>query len=433
MNIQQPAINGGGPGSTGIDYAHLIQNDRIHASLYTDPAIFQEEMERVFYRSWVFVGHESEIPNPGDYVRRTIGLEQVVLLRNRQGEARVLSNRCIHRGNMICSHERGHAGNFTLKCDYHGWTYSLDGNLVGVPYPGGFKKDKSSLGLRRPARVESYRGFVFATFNPESVTLEQHLGRGKELIDRAVGMSPVQRLRLDAGWVKQHFTANWKMLPENETDGYHVNFVHASFARAINSQYDAATMVSEKELVSETKDWGGGHTELYFSPTYRKPFEWFGVNPDRVADYTAQMVAAYGQERAEQILLKGPPHAVIFPNLFLGEMNIVMFQPISANECVQWHTPMLLEGVPDSFNQRIIRQSEAALGPSAFLLADDGVISERQQIAMQANGGWLDLSRGLNRERTEDGIVLGHITDETTNRGFWKHYRKIMTASGDAA
>ena len=141
------------------------------------------------------------------------------------------------------------------------------------------------------------------------------------------------------------------------------------------------------------------------------------------------MKAAYGEEKGDNILRDGPPHATIFPNLFLGEMNIVIFLPISAHECVQWHTPMLLEGAPDEVNQRIIRNSEAAMGPSAFLLADDSVISERQQIALRDRADWLDVSRGLNREHVDEmGVVVGHVSDECTNRGFWQHYKKVMTA-----
>ena len=140
------------------------------------------------------------------------------------------------------------------------------------------------------------------------------------------------------------------------------------------------------------------------------------------------MLAAYGEEKGNRILRNGPPHAVIFPNLFLGEMNIVIFQPVSASEAVQWHTPLLLEDVPDSINSRIIRNSEAAMGPSAFLLADDSVISERQQMALRDRADWLDISRGLNRERIDElGVIVGHVTDEGTNRGFWQQYRKVMT------
>jgi phenylpropionate dioxygenase-like ring-hydroxylating dioxygenase large terminal subunit len=406
-----------------IDYARLIDRDRIHGSLYTSEAVFRDEMDKIFSRGWVFVGHESEIPNPGDYIARNLGLEPAILLRNREGEVRVFSNRCMHRGNKLCIREKGSAK--ALTCDYHGWTFSLNGDLVGVPYPGGFEKDKALFGLNRPAKVESYQGFVFTTFNPESISLDEHLGHAKALIDRAVSMSPNGKIDLKAGWVKQHYSANWKMLPENDTDGYHANHVHSSFLRVFRSQYDAINH-KEEERLSRIIDWGQGHTAIDASTAYQRPYEWLGVTEDRVADYTKLMVAAYGEEKARRITTDGPPHAVVFPNLFLGELNIVIFQPISANEAVQWHTPMLLDGVPDSFNSRIIRQSEAAMGPSAFLLADDSVISERQQIALSGHSGWLDLSRGLNREREEEGVIMSHISDETTNRGFWRHYLKVM-------
>lgn len=407
--------------------ASLIETDRIHGRLYTDDAIFEQEMKTIFYEGWVFVGHDSEVTSAGDYVRRTLGREEVLLVRQRDGGVRVLSNRCAHRGNMLCIEKHGREKYFT--CTYHGWVYDLAGNLKDVPYPGGFKKDKKELGLK-VLRSESYRGFVFATFNAEAPPLMQHLGRAKTLIDRSCDMSPTGRIKLTAGWAKQRFEANWKMLPENDTDGYHVNDVHASFAQVIQSQYDNAAIASEESLLSETKDWGNGHTELYFSPTYKRNLEWLNTSADRYPAYQAAMKDFHGEAKAAEILRNGPPHAAIFPNLFLGEMNIVIFQPISAHECVQWHTPMLLEGAPDDMNARIIRNSEGALGPSAFLLADDSVISERQQIALRDRADWMDLSRGLERERVDEmGVRVSHVSDETTNRGFWQHYKKVMTAA----
>jgi hypothetical protein len=108
-------------------------------------------------------------------------------------------------------------------------------------------------------------------------------------------------------------------------------------------------------------------------------------------------------------------------------MNIVRFEPVAPGVCLHIHTPMYLEGVDDDVNQRILRQSEGALGPTAFLLADDSVIAERTQMALAGKGGWLDLSRGAEREVTDDnGVVVGHLTDETSNRGFWRHYKKVM-------
>lgn len=411
-------------GHRGVDYESLIFKDRIHGSLYTSDLIFNDEMDKIFRRGWVYVGHDSEIPNPGDYLARTIGLEAVVMVRTRNDVIRVFSNRCTHRGNKVCRVDKGNAKTFV--CNYHGWTFSDEGKLLGVPYPGGFDKPAGDFSLDGPARVETYRGFVFATFNPCAIEFEDYLGNGARLIDQAVSLSPTGKIRLDAGWVKQDFQANWKMLPENDTDGYHANFVHASFLRVFRSQYDAL-LEKEESRLSTVKDWGGGHAAIDASPMYKKPFEWLGTSEERLHDYVELMNGAYGASAREK-LIAGPPHAIIFPNLFLAEMNVVMFQPISAGRSVQWHTPMLLDGVPDHLNTRFIRQSEGAMGPSAFLLADDAVISERQQLALQGRSGWLDLSRGMNREQAKDGVITSHISDETPNRAFWQHYKKVMQA-----
>ena len=174
------------------------------------------------------------------------------------------------------------------------------------------------------------------------------------------------------------------------------------------------------------RDWGNGHTEIDFADGYTKPLEWLGTSPEKAADYVAAMEKSYGKERATELMRLGPPHACIWPNLFLAEMNIVIFQPLAVNKSVQWHTPMLLEGAP-SLDFRLLRQSEGALGPASFLVADDASIAERAQQALEAGDPWCDLSRGLNREETDArGVRTSHMTDETSNRGFWQHYLHVM-------
>src|SRR5262245_871250 len=146
-----------------IRYDELVEETRIHSSLYTEPRIFDDEMERIFHRGWVFVGHESEIPRPGDFVTRRMGTQPVILVRGRDGAVSVLLNRCAQRGTMVCAAARGNAR--TFACPYHGWTYDVGGELIGVPYPGGYGGafDKSAHGLPRAPRVSSHRGFVFAS------------------------------------------------------------------------------------------------------------------------------------------------------------------------------------------------------------------------------------------------------------------------------
>lgn len=109
-----------GTARTGIDYDALVKDDRIHGRVYTDQAIFEEEVDKIFSRGWVYVGHASELPNPGDFRLRLIGRQSVIMVRDDDGQVRLLMNRCTHRANAVCQVERGNAQRF--RCAYHGWT-----------------------------------------------------------------------------------------------------------------------------------------------------------------------------------------------------------------------------------------------------------------------------------------------------------------------
>jgi phenylpropionate dioxygenase-like ring-hydroxylating dioxygenase large terminal subunit len=410
-----------------IDYKALVEDDRIHASLYTDARIFADEMERIFHRGWVFVGHASEIPRPGDYVTRRIGAQPVIMVRGREGEVAVLVNRCRHRGTMLCPAERGRAR--TFACPYHGWTYDIDGALLGVPYPGGYAAlDRSEYGLEAAARVSSYRGFVFASFAATGITLLEHLGAATRLIDRSCDLSPTGEIELTAGWVKHRCAANWKALPENDSDGYHLGFVHLALFKTVRMQYQRV-VGDEKAIRAVVRDWGHGHMEIDWSPGYQGPFEWFGgASGPVVADFVAALERRDGPELARQRIMQGPAHALIFPNLFLGETNIAIVEPVDVEECVHWHTPMFWAGVPQ-FNGRLLRMAEAGMGPASFLMPEDLIVAARNQQGLRARTPeWLLLSRGLNREYVDDqGRAVSHVTDETTNRALWRHYRAVMT------
>jgi phenylpropionate dioxygenase-like ring-hydroxylating dioxygenase large terminal subunit len=410
-----------------VDYKALVQDDRIHGSLYTDPRIFADEMERIFRRGWVFVGHDSEIPNPGDFVTRTLGGEPVIMVRDGNGSVLVLVNRCRHRGTLVCAAERGSARTFT--CPYHGWSYDLGGALIGVPYPGGYGAfDKSVNGLLRLPRVADYRGFVFASFTAAGPPLAEHLGRATALIDRSCDLSPPGRIELSAGWVKHRCAANWKMLPENDSDGYHLGFVHAALFKTVRTQYQRV-VGDERAIKAVIRDWGLGHIEIDWSPGYEMPFEWLGdASSAAVADYVAAIERRDGAETARRRFLEGPAHALIFPNLFLGETNVAIVEPVSVDECVHWHTPMFLAGAPQ-FNGRLLRMAEAGMGPASFLMPEDLLVARHNQQGLQARSvEWLLLGRGLDRERLdEQGRAVSHVTDETTNRGLWRHYRALMT------
>lgn len=418
--------------------ADRIEPARVHGSLYVDPGVFALEMDRIFRQGWVFVGHESEIPEPGDWVTRRIGLEPVILVRSLDGTVRVLANRCAHRGAMLCQAEKGNSRAF--RCAYHAWTFGLDGSLAAVPHPGGFERDKADLGLDRPGAVEAYRGFVFANLSGTAGALSGHLGAGAALIDRLSDLSPTGSIRLDAGWIGHRIESNWKMWPESDNDGYHLDFVHASMLRsAPDSYYEQAVVGGESANASRAVDHGDGHAELDMRPSYSAPLQWLGSTPEKAAGYCAALKARLGA-RAEQVLWEGPPHAMIFPNLFLGELNIGVVEPVAPGLTVQRHTAVQFDGVDEAFNRRLLRQSEAALGPASFIVPDDATVAERMQAAMQgarpggngatAGHAWIDLSRGLKREqRGADGERIGHISDEVTNRAFWRRYRQVMDSA----
>jgi phenylpropionate dioxygenase-like ring-hydroxylating dioxygenase large terminal subunit len=416
-----------------VEYGRLIEDRRVHGSLYTDRQVFADEIDRIFRRGWIFVGHESEIPKTGDWVTRRLGGEPVIMLRAAEGSVHVLANRCAHRGTLLCWQDRG-SGRKSFQCSYHGWVFGLDGKLRSLPGRSGFERPAGALDLARPGQVDAYRGFVFANQSGDAGPLENHLGPGgRMLIDRAVELSPVGRLALGAGWIGQRVASNWKMWPESDNDGYHLAIAHASLQKAVpGTQYEAALFSPELDNTSQARDHGRGHVELELRCGYDRELAWLGTTRDKVRDYAAALERAYGKEAADRILWDGPPHALIFPNLFLGEMNLAVIEPVGPDETIHYHTPLLLDGVDAAFNDRVLRQSEAAMGPASFFLPDDAVIAERMQQGLQvARGsanGWIDLSRGAGRERRDAMGRVGHVSDETTNRGFWRHYRSVMTA-----
>jgi fatty-acyl-CoA synthase len=411
-----------------VAWDELIEHDRVHGSLYTDPAIFAAELERIWYRTWVYVGHASEVPEPNDYVLKSIGPQSVIMSRDKQGQIHLLLNRCSHRANLVCDAERGNSSAF--RCPYHGWTFANTGKLLGYPFNSGYDGTalKAELGLGRVPRVDEYRGFVFGSFAEDGPSLREHLGSVSEVLDRLASLAPEGQIELSTGWLKHRVRANWKMVVENETDGYHPQFVHASIFSV--AQSGIGELYGEKST-AVTRDLGGGHTENDLRPEFRRigePLAWFGTTPERLPDYVAQMEAAHGED-ARQIMIDGSPHVMIFPNLFIAEIQLFVIQPLSVDETVQHVTALQFKGAPD-MNRRMLQQTIGSVGPAGLLLADDSEMYERNQRGVQARRPeWLVLKRGLHRERRdENGHLVGDATDEVSQRAIWRQYRALMEA-----
>jgi phenylpropionate dioxygenase-like ring-hydroxylating dioxygenase large terminal subunit len=414
------------PAAHAWQWDKLIRPDRVHGSLYTDEAIFQTELQKIWHRTWVYVGHASETPKANDFVMKSIGPEPIIMTRDRDGQIHLLHNRCPHRGNRVCVSEKGNARSFT--CPYHGWTFSNNGQLRGYPFPSGYEGvNRDELGLGRVGRVASYKGFVFGSFAAEGPTLEEHLGAAKDSIDLLVMNSPEGEVEITAGFLKHKVKSNWKFVMENETDGYHPSFVHASIFEVAKSGIGS---LYSSESTAVTRYFGNGHSENDLRPEFRRigtPLGWFGTSADRLPDYVSRMQAAYGPQKANEIMINGTPHVMIFPNLFVAEIQLFVLQPLAANETVQHVTALQFKGAPD-LNRRMRQQTMGSVGPAGLLLADDAEMYERTQLGVQAsNPEWLYLGRGKHRERTDhNGHLIGDATDETPSRGMWRHYRSLM-------
>ncbi len=205
-----------------------LPEGEIPAAIFNDPEIFELEQERVFATSWVYLAHESEIPNPGDYVLRYVVDNPFIVVRDEERRVRALLNVCRHRGMQVCRSEMGNASHF--RCPYHGWTYRNDGTLTGVPSQKaayGDRLDKSRLGLEQ-IRVEEYNGMIFGTMDPEAPPLEEWLGDIRWYLDLITRRSPegLEVVGAPQRWVVD---VNWKLASENFVgDSYHTLMTHRS-------------------------------------------------------------------------------------------------------------------------------------------------------------------------------------------------------------
>lgn len=412
-----------------MGYEQLVRKDRVHGSLYTDPQIYADEIERIWRRDWVAIGHESEVPAAGDFVQKKLAGESLIMVRGKDDKVRLFLNRCPHRGNRVCEKEHGNARAFT--CPYHAWTFNNQGELQGYPNKTGYSQelDKAEFGLAQVPRVDTYQGFVFASLAAEGKSLVEHLGRAASELDRLASYSPEGRIEINSGWLSQVTRANWKVVIENEVDGYHVRATHSSI---LSSATSPLSQLYVEHSGSVVRDLGNGHTEMCHRETYRKGDKqlfWLGAKPDALPNYREQLAKVRG-DKAPELLVDGPPHLVVWPNLFIGEIFVLFVEPTGVDSCIQHQAPITFVGAPD-LNEMILRQFVGLAGPAGFFISDDAEIYERNQRGLAVSEPqWLYLGRGLDREKMEEqGSVSSDITDETTQRAIWTHYLELMATA----
>ena len=418
-----------------LELEELVQETRVHRSIYLEQEIFDLEMERIFESNWVFVGHESEIAESGDYKTITIGTQPAIVTRDENGDIHVLMNRCMHRGSTVCQEHRGNTHAF--RCWYHGWTYNNKGELIGVPYADGYGSsfDKRKFSLIKAARVESYRGVLFASLNPDVEPLAEYLGNAKYYIDLFMDLSPEGEVEARSGTHKYGYDGNWKFQMENGVDGYHPNFVHQGFFEIQGKELGRRTMrLFTGNSECESKDLGNGHAILDMAPKRHagnRPSSNLlrGATSQASTDaYLSSMIRRYGEERTAEIFAASNINLAIFPNLLIIGIQFRMTIPVSAKRTDVHLLPTTLKGVPDEINVARLRAHEAFYGSAGGGAPDDVEMFNRCSDGLRVKGAeWLELSRGIEREREDrDGIIVGHITDETPQRAFYRRWRALM-------
>jgi len=390
----------------------LIEPGRVHRDVYTDPELFELEMERIFGRAWIFVGHDSQIPNPGDYITTEIGRQPVILIRHKDGSARVLLNRCSHRGAKVLNDASGNAK--SLICLYHGWSFGTDGACLGVTMPEGCAADFNTkdFGLSTAARTGTYRGFIFASLSEKGPSFEEFLGPMTANIDDLVDRAPDGEILLDAGMHRYFFRGNWKLQVENVLDSYHVPFSHASTVNKKGEQFSrregdkgGAQVVDEKKKTSDA--WKGRRSYVvefghgWTSNTELKDKE--RSSPAWNA-YKDALAAKVGAERMEEILTPEFHNTLLYPNISIMGLNIHVrvIKPIAVDLTEVNVYPIRLKGAPDEMNFGNIRLLNVTHSAASFVQTDDLEAFRRTQEGLRSTqSDWVDISRGMGEEQTD--------------------------------
>jgi phenylpropionate dioxygenase-like ring-hydroxylating dioxygenase large terminal subunit len=427
------------------DWDALVQEDRVHRLLYTDPGIFREEMIKVFGAVWVYLAHESQIPGNDDFVTTHLGLRPIIVVRDGAGTIRALYNRCTHRGATVCRSERGSAKAF--QCPYHGWTYLNSGKLQGVPWPDGYACDfrDAKFNLAQVPRVESYRGFIFGTLNADAPPLGEYLGPVTEPIDEWLDRHPGGRVALrEANRIK--YRGNWKLAYDNSCDGYHVVFSHRSLLEMENRLEDDPNkgMSFYRSRPDEAPMYmayfGHGHHFKDKRPNVPKHpgalWEIEGAHPgmEHYEDKIRRRLGA-AAPRALDLASSEPVNINVFPNLLILGNHVQVIRPRAVDETdLVWYGTAVVDeqgalgGAVDDVNALRLRTQESF--PN-FGEVDDAANFEEIQRGLDAlEDEWVYMHRGLGvpgRVKTDErGVIRAPATDEAFMREYIKEWKRLM-------
>lgn len=368
---------------------------RCRRDIFTDPDLFELEMTHIFESNWVYLAHESQIPEVNDYFTTYIGRQPVVITRGKDGALNAVINACAHRGAMLCRRKHGNKGSFT--CPFHGWTFSNTGKLLKVKdaktteYPPQFGEN-GSHDLKKVARFESYKGFLFGSLNPDVASLADHLGETRIIIDQIVDQAPdgLEVLRGNSSYI---YDGNWKLQMENGCDGYHVSSVHWNYAATVGRRKQEGTKAVDangwSKSVGGVYGFDNGHILLWTNT----------MNPEvrPVYAHRDELKQRLGEERAD-FIVRQTRNLCLYPNVYLMDQfstQIRVTRPISVDKTEITIYCFAPKGESAKERATRIRQYEDFFNVSGMGTADDLEEFRACQTAYAGTAAlWNDLSRG---------------------------------------
>lgn len=410
-----------------IDMQSLVDENLawVARKAFRDPEIYDQELERVFKRCWLFLGHESQIRAKGDFFTTYMAEDSVIVTRGDANAIHAFLNTCRHRGMRVCRADRGNTRHFS--CPYHAWTYDVTGALIGVPREeAGYynELDKSLFPLVAVPRVETYKGLIFGNFDSNAVSLDEYLGDMKFymdlVLDRRAGGT-----ELIPGIHKWAMRTNWKLGCDNNAgDWYHVPVSHGSVARLSDAPYPFADDDRRLQICAEP-----GHTLLVFDDEPIAPSQ-----EGEVAAYRRQIEQEMGERLGERRRNLRFVAGNVFPNLgwIPGNFTIRQYHPRGPGNIEVWSYCIVDADAPPEVKDAMKRNYTNSFGPSGLLEQDDG--ENWSGCAQGATRGKVagslrfNYHMGMGHEWTDNSLPgqIGRCNAEVVQRGFYRRWRMEM-------
>ena len=361
----------------GRTIAKLVDHEQglVSRRIFSDPDVYQLELEQIFARCWLYLGHESQLPNPGDYINVFMGEEPVLVVRNRQGKLNAFINSCRHRGNRVCRADAGNTASFL--CTYHGWTYDIDGKLIGVPghqelYHG--ELNRGQWGLPQVAQVASYKGLICGTFDPDAPSLDEYLGDMRWGLDLLLDQGDMVVM---PGIIRWQMDVNWKFAADNAIgDMYHGNIAHRSAFLAGHRGAEGSRKVGPDAPKQ-------GQRRLS-APGFTVVTEYghgFNANFILEEEFNWDAPGAYWRKDPEVQNRLGPLRSKVarsnqnvFPNLFVnsGSRELMLRNPLGPMKMEIWKTTLIDRNAPPEAQRGMTYGANRHFGPAGMFEEDDG-------------------------------------------------------------